>query len=788
MAFENIPEELRAYRQWCVWNKEETLNGKPTKVPYAPNGKPAKVNDPSTWCSYEEAVAHAGNWSGIGFILSDNDPFGFIDLDKPKHPNGEPLSEAEFAERMEKQRLIYTEFDSYSELSPSGEGLHIIVKGKVESGRRRDSVEVYSNLRFMTMTGQVFNPAPIADRSDLLQDLWAQMGKGRSAAMFYAGLENAAHTDEEILQYASSAKNGEKFIDLYYRGDWQRYYPSQSEADFAVIDILAFFSKNRRQVQQLFLRSKLAEREKSRASYRIDYMLNRCFDNLLPPVDFEGLRNQVNAALEERQKANAIAEEVKRNSVIAIDENKAYLNLPPPQEFPTDGVPIYNPPEGLLGEIAQFIYAQSPLPVPEIALAGAIGLMSGICGKAYNISNTGLNQYTLLLAATGTGKESAAKGISKLVKAALKSVPAANEFIGPSEIASPQALLKYLANQSPCFLSVVGEFGLYLKQLGAENASPNMQGLKRTLLDLFNKSGHDDVVNGIIYSDRDKDTGSITAPAFSLFGESVPERFYEALHENMISEGFLPRFTIIEYKGDRVAYNDGAAGVKPTDELVQKLSILMANALNLQNQKIVVNVTFAPDADIVLRKFRDYADSQIKGSMELKRQLWNRAHIKVLKLAALVAVGKHPYQPEISVADANWAIKIVEADIKNIHGRFETGHVGSNNDENKQVQLVVKLINKYVTSEWASVEKIVGPKLKAAFDARIVPYSYLQRNTSTAAAFKSDKMGATNALKRTLKILQDRGDVQQMSRAELVKQFGTGAECYAITCMSTFGI
>jgi hypothetical protein len=116
-------------------------------------------------------------------------------------------------------------------------------------------------------------------------------------------------------------------------------------------------------------------------------------------------------------------------------------------------------PPGLLGEIAQFIYAAAPRPVPEIALAAAIGLMAGICGRAYNVSNTGLNQYILLLAKTGMGKEGMAAGIDKLIHAVKQQVPPIDEFIGPSHIASGQALVKYVHKKSQCFVSILGEFG-----------------------------------------------------------------------------------------------------------------------------------------------------------------------------------------------------------------------------------------------------------------------------------------------------------------------------------------
>src|SRR4051812_40487904 len=112
----NIPEELRLIHSWCLWRYEDTGGKKPTKVPYQPNGELMSVTNPQTWHSFFDCIAVADSYSGIGFIFSDNDPYTFIDLDDP---TGDPLA-------LERQLNIFRQFDSYSEASPSGKGLHII--------------------------------------------------------------------------------------------------------------------------------------------------------------------------------------------------------------------------------------------------------------------------------------------------------------------------------------------------------------------------------------------------------------------------------------------------------------------------------------------------------------------------------------------------------------------------------------------------------------------------------------------------------------------------------------
>jgi primase-polymerase (primpol)-like protein len=143
----NIPSEMKQHKSFVVWRYENRGGPKPAKVPYNPNtGKQASVTDPATWAGFEEATAAAHNYSGIGFVLSENDPFACIDLDDPKGD----------AAAIAMQARIYGAFDSYAEVSPSGQGLHIWVKGAVPTGKRRGSVEVYSTARFMTLTGKVY--------------------------------------------------------------------------------------------------------------------------------------------------------------------------------------------------------------------------------------------------------------------------------------------------------------------------------------------------------------------------------------------------------------------------------------------------------------------------------------------------------------------------------------------------------------------------------------------------------------------------------------------------------
>lgn len=789
--YANIPGELRQLNQWVTWRMEDHGGAKPTKVPYNPtNGHKASHSDPFSWTTYDTALTATRNglYDGIGFVLAESDPYAFIDLDDV-HDD---------AEAMERQLRIFKAFDSYSEVSPSGKGLHIIVKGAVPAGRKRSYVEVYSNVRFMTMTGNVYHAAPINERQALLAALWEQMG-GDAIVSTYEGDATEKESDQTVLDRAAAADNGEKFKHLWF-GQWQQHYSSQSEADFALINILAFYTKHKGQIIRLFRLSALGQRPKALRSKYVDYMVARSFDRMLPPIDIEGLKIQMEKHLAERKAASPANPFTQVNYVETFSTNTGPLGdiAPNTTEYPTvAGVQLakrpipfarfqYEKPPGLVGDIANFILAAAPRPVPEIALVAALALMSGICGRAYNVSGMGLNQYILLLAGTGVGKEGIASGIDRLMTTIRTTVPASQQFIGPAEIASPEALLKYMNSTSCSFVSIFGEFALKMKQMSQLNAAPQHAGLKRIFLDLFNKSGEGKLLHPIIYSDKQKNTDIIEAPAFSMMGESVPERFYETLNEGMISEGLLPRFTIIEYRGDRPPLNENHGNVQPSMQLIEQLSGLCGHSLTLNQANRAIHVRQDEQAAMMFRKFDVYCDDCInKGAKEVVRQLWNRAHVKALKLAALVSVGNNPFDPVINEQAADWAIKIVVHDTTMLLERFESGKVGAaETSDTAQIDDVSAAIMQYLTEPYATLDKYhVQPVLHAA---KVVPYSYLSRRMVNMTSFRNDRMGATNALKKCIQALVDRGELQEISPSDRAARFKTTAKCYAIPNIRAF--
>lgn len=235
-----IPDELINLDRWCAWRYVER-NGKQTKVPInAKNGGFAKSNDESTWSTYREAVNFKGR-DGIGFFFKP--PYIGVDLDDCRDD----------IERYQKgdyeNNVVYDFYEglkSYGEISPSGNGLHIICKGKLPGNRKRKGkVEVYDHGRFFTMTGHSLRKYNhiTTGTPEALNKLYNKYLENKVAPIRPTSNIGVQHnmSDSEVVRLVLSSQQGVIFQDLL-KGKWEGHYTSQSEADLAMANILAFWT------------------------------------------------------------------------------------------------------------------------------------------------------------------------------------------------------------------------------------------------------------------------------------------------------------------------------------------------------------------------------------------------------------------------------------------------------------------------------------------------------------------------------------------------------------------
>ena len=232
-----VPLELRSLPQWVGWRLVDR-DGKATKVPVDPKtGGFASSTDPKTWASFEVAFAGAldGRWDGVGFTFSKDDPYCGIDLDEAIDPEtGEIDPDA---------AAVVDRFETYTELSPSRTGLHLILRGSPPGGvgRKRADRECYDRGRFFTFTALVASPHGVEDRQSCLTTWHAETFPVAVERKPMSQVERPPLdvTDDELLNKIRNSKQGAKFSRLWV-GDTTGY-SSGSEADLALCSILAFW-------------------------------------------------------------------------------------------------------------------------------------------------------------------------------------------------------------------------------------------------------------------------------------------------------------------------------------------------------------------------------------------------------------------------------------------------------------------------------------------------------------------------------------------------------------------
>ncbi len=246
--YSDIPSELMPLKQWMPY-RLETRDGHPTKIPYSATVKHqrGKTNDPSDWGTLAEAryMSDTSQLAGVGFVFTENDNYVCIDLDNVVDDSGVIESWA--------QDLI-TDMDSYTEFSQSGEGIHIMARGKKPGPRCRapkvnHQLEMYERKRFLVFTGNILtgSPTTINDAQEAVNSIYSRMFGDKPAnpppKTPPRNTPPMGISDPELIAKAMSAANGDKFTRLW-EGDTSDYNGDHSSADLALCDSLAFWMDN----------------------------------------------------------------------------------------------------------------------------------------------------------------------------------------------------------------------------------------------------------------------------------------------------------------------------------------------------------------------------------------------------------------------------------------------------------------------------------------------------------------------------------------------------------------
>ena len=257
----SYPQELAALRQWICWRLEpDAKGGRPNKTLYDPHtGRKASSTNPATWGTLAEAEDARARclYTGVGFVFVKDGGIVGVDIDHCRDARTGALNDTAAA--------ILAHAATYTEISPSGEGLHLFLRGELPEGGNKNTksgVEMYGHSRYFTMTGNRLPDTPdtIAEDSAALHwihETYIKAQKKPARKSRKRGGKSVPLTDEQVIERAAQTDKGDVFTVLW-EGNWQGQYASQSEADMALCCKLAFWTgKNREQMDRLFRQSKL---------------------------------------------------------------------------------------------------------------------------------------------------------------------------------------------------------------------------------------------------------------------------------------------------------------------------------------------------------------------------------------------------------------------------------------------------------------------------------------------------------------------------------------------------
>jgi putative DNA primase/helicase len=298
---DRIPAELKSRPQWVLFLLLEVPDKhgelKLTKIPVNPHTLDyASTTNPKTSGSYDPCVAalpralarwdqappteHDGKPAtyrgvGLGFVFTPDDPYMLVDLDHSVAPETSVI--ASWA-----QAIIDT-LHSYTQRSVSGTGLHVLVQAQVPTDdKQHGDVQMWHKERFCAMTGWHFPETPrtielrqsqltMVHAAHILMPKAAEQAKKTKA---YATQQRTSPngrsprlSDHEIITIASRAENSAKFNALW--GGDSSGYTSASEADQALLCLLAFYTRDEEQLDSLFRQSGLFDKKwETRQGYR----------------------------------------------------------------------------------------------------------------------------------------------------------------------------------------------------------------------------------------------------------------------------------------------------------------------------------------------------------------------------------------------------------------------------------------------------------------------------------------------------------------------------------------
>jgi hypothetical protein len=748
MNFDRIPQELVDKRQWVCFDIEGDL-----KIPYTPGtSNRAASNQSSTWRSFRAACrdVEEGKRQYIGYCFSSDDPFVFIDLDDPTD---------------EFQQEVFNHFVTYCQRSIGGQGVHLIGRGTFSGpGRhpKKPAMGVFQQERFCLMTGDV-----IEGREEIRQFPTRHL----QALVDSLGKTPAGHEQVELSSAPRSVADMSIFemgVDTFpvkfhelTNGNWSRFeefHGDHSAADHALIAMLCDLTDCDEQVRDLFKMSGMwtSERQQKKAAHGPDGYIDRTIRKIRSKQHYEkGLRESIPLAFVE-------AEEVPEEKVvIEVVEKKRKK----PSEQPQGNTDLIESlPPGLLKEIVEYSFQTSFHPLQEASLCVGMMLLSGLCGRGYlTPTNSGLNLWMVLVGGTSCGKDEYQVGLKRVLKYASTKAPHIRKIFGGEVVSGPG--IEESLTKTKRFISYFPEFGDSFRLIANPAAPEHVKTLNRGLLNSFNAAGLGGSIEGRRKAKQEEAT-VIERPCLCLAGEATPESLYDNMTTRELSTGFLQRFILLDVPQSSWSMKEnpqhGEALPKSLLQRVANLAMSM-DMTDATDKFIQVGATRA--AGSLLGEYRRGKRAEVLtcGNGLVHKELINRAGVKALRVASLLAVSADSDVPVIEEIHAEWAIQFIERTDGSLLQRFNSGDIGAGQVKQESV------IRHFFEEER---KRALKGKSKSVKLSGGVLHENLKAAVVNHTAFAGDKAGAVSAFERAITQLVSAGSITRVPPAEALAHFG----------------
>jgi hypothetical protein len=628
---ENIPVELRNRPCWVVWRAEGSPGAKPTKVPYDPTlpNRHAKSNDPQTWGTYEQALAAylEGGYTGLGVMLNGDGLVG-IDID---YCVADGVIASAAMDLMHKLGVAYVEF------SPSGTGLRGF--GYSEGLQKGTSgiydgmhVELYSNARFLTVTGKIIQSAPLCSLQGFVE-LAECIRASRAVDQATGEVLNSVPPDRHA-ELMRRIQSGEMYHD--------------SLRDLAASLVGCGMQKGA----------------------AVNH-LRAIMENVTAPHDdrwktrYGSIPDLVSSAY-----AKFAPSDVNINGIMGGP--RLVMEMPATASVPIQNAEFAVPPHlltvpGKLGQMVNYTNETSKKPQPVFAVQAALAFGSVAMGRKYCTTNENwTNLYFVNIAASGTGKEHAKTAIERCLIAA-----ELGPLIGPSEYTSDSGIDSALLDK-PTHITVIDEFGLLLESGKAKN-NPNGGTARKRLMEMFGRA-HSTLqpkafsMAGLSKEQRNaRGSRIVENPALTLLGMTTPGTFYNSVGSGSMTDGFLNRFIIVESDLGRQMSQD-TEYIEPPAEVVEwakacrirgagDIAQFQIDVPHDERPKPIV-VPFSADAKLLFVNLEKHCNMRMDELEEMGvSEMYTRVREIAMKVSLIVA---HSCEvPEINAEHAQWAIDYV---------------------------------------------------------------------------------------------------------------------------------